>query len=344
MGARGGPDDTAGLDLGRLAAFMDSVGIERTGALHARRLTGGRSNLTYEVGDGTCRWVVRRPPLGHVLDTAHDMAREYRVLGALGTTAVPVPRVHVLCTDPDVVGAPFYVMERVEGTAYRTANELAGIGAARTRTISEAMIDTLAVLHDVDPQAVGLADFGRPAGFLRRQIRRWKAQLDASRNRVLEGADDLFALLSEREPPESDPAVVHGDFRLDNLLVDDDRVAAVIDWEMATLGDPLTDVALLLVYRQLADLVPEQTLTDAFSAPGFLSESELLDRYAERTGRALSQLGFYRGLACFKLAAILEGIHYRDLQGYSAGAGFGAVATLVEPAIAAGIASLDGGR
>jgi aminoglycoside phosphotransferase (APT) family kinase protein len=246
-----------------------------------------------------------------VLATAHDMVREHRVITALAPTDVPVPETFALCEDTDVIGAPFYVMELVEGTPYRLAAQLEPLGADRVRTISTAMVDTLAALHRVDPAVVGLADFGRPEGFLGRQVRRWKKQLDASPSRDLAGADELHLLLETHLPQVSAPTVVHGDYRLDNLLVHDDAVAAVIDWEMATLGDPLTDVALLLVYQQLATLNTSGAslvVADASTAPGFLGRDEVLARYAEGAGRDLSRMGFYEGLAYFKLAVILEGI------------------------------------
>jgi aminoglycoside phosphotransferase (APT) family kinase protein len=225
-------DDTPGLDLADLHAFLDR---ERpglvAGELRGEVIAGGRSNLTYDVTDGHSSWVVRRPPLGHVLATAHDMSREHRVISALEPTDVPVPRTYVLCEDPDVLGAPFYVMEKVGGTPYRRAAQLEAIGAERTGDICLRMVDILGTLHEVDPEKVGLGDFGRPEGFLDRQVRRWKKQLDSSRSRDLPGMDDLHARLEANVPEQQGPAIVHGDYRLDNLLVDDsDRVTAVLDW------------------------------------------------------------------------------------------------------------------
>ncbi|HET7533163.1 MAG TPA: phosphotransferase family protein, partial [Nocardioidaceae bacterium] len=312
---------------------------EVAGPLTGSLVAGGKSNLTYIVGDGPKEWVVRRPPLGHVLATAHDMTREHRVMTALRDTSVPVPRTFALCEDESVIGAKFYVMERVHGTPYRTAAELAALGPERTRAISRRSVETLATLHSVDPVAVGLADFGRPEGFLERQVRRWKKQLDASHSRPLEGADELHALLAAGIPTEQAPAIVHGDYRLDNLLVEEqDRIAAVLDWEMATLGDPLTDVALMLVYGRLGSL--DASVSDVSSAPGFLTEAETVELYGARSGRDLSAMGFYLGLASFKLAVILEGIHFRYTQGQTVGEGFDAVGAAVEPLIAAGITSL----
>jgi len=331
-----------GLDLARFRAFFEDArpgGVN--GPLRARVIPGGKSNLTYEVTDGQASWIVRRPPLGHVLATAHDMSREHRVITALHPTHVPVPATYALCEDSEVIGAPFYVMERVLGTPYRLASPLEPLGSERTGAISARMVDTLATLHRVDPAEVGLSDFGRPEGFLARQVRRWKKQLDASYSRELAGADELHHLLEANLPVEGAPAVVHGDFRLDNLLVDDDdQVAAVIDWEMATLGDPLTDVALLLVYQRMADLATGDTVADASTAPGFLTDQEILNRYADRSGRDLSAMGFYLGLAHFKLAVILEGIHYRYAQGQTVGDGFDTVGVIVEPLIAAGLTSM----
>ena len=188
--------DLPGLDLDRFGPwFAQACPGEATGPLTGSLIAGGKSNLTYVVTDGRSEWVVRRPPLGHVLATAHDMAREYRVMTALRDTAVPVPRTFALCDDEEVLGAQFYVMERVHGTPYRTAAELAPLGPERTEAISRRAVETLATLHTVDPAAVGLADFGRPEGFLERQVRRWKKQLDSSRSRDLAGADELHALL-----------------------------------------------------------------------------------------------------------------------------------------------------
>jgi aminoglycoside phosphotransferase (APT) family kinase protein len=335
-------EETPGLDLADLRAYLDR---ERpgmvTGELHAEVIAGGRSNLTYDVTDGHGSWVVRRPPLGHVLATAHDMTREHRVISALGPTDVPVPRTELLCEDDDVLGAPFYVMEKVSGTPYRRAAELERLGAERTRAICLQMVDILATLHRVDPDQVGLGDFGRPDGFLARQVRRWKKQLDASRSRDLPGMDDLHARLEASVPDQQPPGVVHGDYRLDNLLVDTDpdggdRITAVLDWEMATLGDPLTDVALLLAYRGIAADDDSGAVADAPSAPGFLSTREMLDRYADNSDRDLSTMHFYTALAYFKLGVILEGIHYRYIQGQTVGAGFEQVGGLVGPIIEAG--------
>jgi aminoglycoside phosphotransferase (APT) family kinase protein len=354
MGQTQTPDSTApgqdppGLDLaafrGYVAGAFPGMISGLNGPLRASVLAGGKSNITYDVTDGNRHWVVRRPPLGHVLATAHDMSREYRVISALAGTAVPVPRTYLLCADPAVIGAPFYVMDKVDGVPYRTAAQLEKLGPDRTRRLALRMVGTLADLHAVDPAAVGLEDFGRPQGFLARQVRRWKQQLDASRSRDLAGAEELHAALAARVPAESDVAIVHGDYRLDNLLVgDEDQINAVLDWEMATLGDPLTDVALLLAYQGLAHLDTGYAVADAATAPGYPSVAEIAGFYAERSGRDLSHLDFHLGLAYFKIAVICEGIYYRFSQGQTLGEGFGDIGAATEPLIQSGLATLKEG-
>ncbi len=336
------PGDPPGLDLSRLEQWLAGAVSGAGTGLTARLIAGGKSNLTYEVGDGAHTWIVRRPPLGHVLATAHDMGREYRVMSALGGTDVPVPHTYGLCTDPDVLGAPFYVMERIDGVPYRTRTELVPLGPERTRAISVGLVETLSTLHAVDPASVGLADFGRPEGFLARQVNRWRKQLDASYTRDLPAADALFRRLEADVPTESAPGIVHGDYRLDNVLVDArDRPAAVIDWEMATLGDPLTDLALMIVYHRLGALLGDQSVADANTAPGFLTEDEVIELYRSRSDRDLSRFGFYLGLASFKLAAIIEGIHYRFIHGQTVGAGFDRVGDAVNVMLDTGLTSLE---
>ncbi|MEU4175188.1 phosphotransferase family protein [Streptomyces sp. NPDC026589] len=314
-----------------------------SGPLEARLIEGGRSNLTYVVGDGTGQWVVRRPPLGHVLATAHDMTREHRVISGLYPTAVPVPEPLLLCEDDSVIGAPFYVMEYVEGTPYRTAEQLAPLGPERTRAAVLGLVDTLVDLHAVDPGAVGLGGFGRPDGFLDRQLRRWGKQLDASRNRELAGIDELHASLGRGLPSSPAPTVVHGDYRLDNVLLGpDDRIRAVLDWEMSTLGDPLTDLGLLVMYSSDLDL-PESPVSTTSGAAGHPSPAELIERYAARSGRDTSALSWYTAFAWFKLAVILEGIHYRYTLGRTVGAGFDRIGDLVPVFIEHGLTTLQEG-
>ncbi|MGW4548188.1 phosphotransferase family protein [Streptomyces violaceorubidus] len=339
------PDHPPGLDLDRLRVLLDR---ERpglvTGPLSGRLIEGGRSNLTYAVSDGTARWVVRRPPLGHVLATAHDMRREHRVISALHPTEVPVPRPVLLCEDAEVLGAPFYVMEFVDGTPYRTAEQLAPLGPDRTRAAVLNLVDTLVGLHAVDPAEVGLADFGRPEGFLDRQLRRWAKQLDASRNRDLAGIDELHATLGRELPRSPAPTVVHGDYRLDNVLIGgaDDEIRAILDWEMSTLGDPLTDLGLLVMYSSPLGM-PDSPVSTTAQAPGHPAPAELIERYAARSGRDVSTVAWYTAFAWFKLAVILEGIHYRYTLGQTVGRGFDRIGDLVPVFIEHGLTTLQEG-
>lgn len=331
-------------DLTRLQNWWDqAMPAPSQGPLTAQHIAGGRSNLTYEVRSGAAGWVLRRPPLGHVLETAHDVGREYQVITALAGTDVPVPRTYALCTDVEVIGAPFYVMEKVAGVAYRSAAQLAALGVERARTISCRLIDTLVTLHSVDPAEVGLAGFGRTEGYLSRQVRRWRRQLEASHTRALPLADALAGRLAAAVPPDSRAAIVHGDYRLDNLLVDhSDRPVALIDWEMATLGDPLMDLALLVVYDRLARMPGGAAVADATAAPGFLSADEMVHRYAVAGGGVPEHFGFYLALAAFKLAAVAEGIHFRHRPEQTVGDGLSPIGHLTEPLLKLGLSSLEG--
>jgi aminoglycoside phosphotransferase (APT) family kinase protein len=234
-------------------------------------------------------------------------------------------------------------MEFVEGTPYRTAEQLAPLGPERTRKAMLGLVDTLVELHAVDPAAVGLGDFGRPEGFLDRQLRRWGKQLDASRNRELAGIDELHAALGRRLPHSPAPAVVHGDYRLDNVLLgEDDRITAILDWEMSTLGDPLTDLGLLVMYSVPLGL-PDSPVSTTATAPGHPAPAELIERYAARSGRDVSAVSWYTAFAWFKLAVILEGIHYRYTLGQTVGAGFDRIGDLVPVFIEHGVTTLKHG-
>ncbi len=318
-----------GLDLAKLRAYLGSAE-----PLSATMFAGGRSNLTYAVTDGTSRWVLRRPPLGHVLPTAHDMTREHRVLQALSAAGFPVPEPVLLCTDPDVIGAPFYLMQHVDGAIYRDVAALEALGPEAMRSLTLSLVDTLADLHALDPAAIGLAGFGRPEGFNERQVRRWKKQLDASRSRDVPGIEELHARLAVRVP-DGDGTVVHGDYRLDNVLIGPRmEINAVLDWEMSTLGDPLGDVALMQVYAGR----PQASI----SVPGHPSLAEMSGRYAARSKRDVSDLHWYVAFAAFKLAVILEGVHYRYVQGQTVGEGFDTVGALVPPLVVQGHQALEG--
>ena len=307
-------------------------------------IAGGKSNLTYRVASDAGEVVLRRPPLGHVLPTAHDMAREFRVQAALEPTAVPVARMLHLTTEDGVLGASFYVMERVLGHICR--NELPP-GYADTpeqrAQIGSALIETLAQLHTVDPEHVGLDGFGRPAGFMERQLRRWSEQWRRSKIAELPVLDELAAQLDRALPPQSVSAIVHGDFRLDNTILHPTapgRIVAVLDWELSTLGDPLADVGALLAYwSECSDdevLRAARMMPPVTAEPGFPTRDELIATYAEITGLDLAALPWYRGFAYFKLAVICQGIAARAAGGAMLGSGFDQAQGLVEPLARAG--------
>ena len=307
------PSGVPGIDVPRLAEWLarELPGLPGSGRITAIDLiAGGRSNLTYGITlDGGRRVVLRRPPLGHVLPTAHDMGREYRVLTALGDrTSVPVPRTLAFCDDEDVIGARFYLMDFVEGRVLRTREDAADITPEQARGLSEALAEALAAIHTVDLKAAGLEDFGRPSGYMERQLRRWRKQWDGSQEAIratgvtrdLPEYDRLVERLAGRMPADAPARLVHGDFRLDNALARVEprpEIAAVVDWEMSTLGDPLADL-------------------------GLYTRREFTERYAALSGFDLADLDFYVAFACFKLAVILEGIHARYLQKATVGEGF----------------------
>lgn len=327
------PEDTPGLDIVNLASWLPAhvpgFGSDFTPHL----LAGGRSNVSYRLTDTGGRSVVlRRPPLGHVMPTAHDMSREYRVMSGLNSVGFPAPHALALCEDPAVTGAPFMVMDFVDGRTIDDRRAAATLTAHEADLISRALVDTLADLHAVDPAQAGLATLGRPLGYLERQVRRWGQQWELSRTRSNSDVDRLLAMLTEAVPAVSDQTagtLVHGDYRIDNVIVDrlEPRIVAVVDWEMATLGDPLSDLAVLLVYwtgasDSLRALVPvAEHITDG---AGFWSREDIATHYAQRSGLDLGQLDVYVGLACLKLAVIMESIHRRNLDGLQLGAASGA--------------------
>jgi aminoglycoside phosphotransferase (APT) family kinase protein len=292
-------------------------------------VAGGRSNLTFRVDDAAGhRYVLRRPPTGHLLPTAHDMAREHKIISAMGPAGVPVPPALGLCEDESVNGAPFYVMGFVDGVIARDEQDAEQIfdEPARHRA-SLALIDTLVDIHLVNPDAAGLGDLGRKDGYIARQLKRWyanyRAASEARGGSTLRAMDDLHERLSAAIPEQGPATVVHGDYRLDNCIMASDgtKVLAVLDWELCTLGDPLADLGQLLVYW------PEPGEKSALghtptTLPGFARRAELIDRYENRSGRALSHLDFYVAFAYWKLACILEGVYARYVGGAMGEDGF----------------------
>jgi aminoglycoside phosphotransferase (APT) family kinase protein len=316
-------------------------------------ISGGKSNLTFGVTSAAGDVVLRRPPLSNRLPTAHDMGREHRVMTGLWPTAVPVPKTLALCTDDDVIGAPFYVMDRVAGHIVR---DRLPDGYATTEperlALAHGLIDVLADLHAVDPAEVGLGDYGKPNGYLDRQIKRWTMQWEATRAAAESGGDELDRLavrLADERPDSPSGPIVHGDYRMDNVLLDPTTpgtVAAVLDWELSTLGDPLADIGLFFIYWQDASDAGNEAsagiLPSVTALPGFPTRRELLERYASRTGTDLGRLPWYVGFACFKLAVVVAGVAARGAAGAMIGDGFVEMAARIAPLVAVGHAALDG--
>jgi aminoglycoside phosphotransferase (APT) family kinase protein len=306
---------------------IDRAGVEAWFARHVEgvrlplafeMIAGGRSNLTYAVTDATGRrWALRRPPLGKRLGSAHDMAREHRVVAALRGTPVPVAPIAGFCADEEVNGAPFYVMDFVEGPILRAkADADAFPDHADRRAIGERVVDTLIDIHAVDPDAVGLGGLGKKSDFVARTLHRWSRQWEGSKTREVPLVEQVHDRLAARIPEQGLATIVHGDYRLDNMILEPSgAVAAVVDWELCTLGDPLADVGLLLVYwaEPGDELVP--LFEPATMAAGFPSRDEVKRRYAERSGRELGEIDFYVALGYWKLTVILEGVYSRYMAG-----------------------------
>lgn len=281
-------------------------------------IAGGHSNLTFKVTDAAAQaYVLRRPPLHHVLPTAHDVVREYRIISALGPASVPVPPALGCCTDVAVTGAPFYVMRFVAGhVLHDTDSVLRVLPEDQRKTAGESFIDVLADLHAVDPDAVGLGDLGRKEGYVARQLKRWYTQWGQSRTRELPAIDRIYEFLFDRIPAQEGVSVVHGDYRLGNCIcTDGGRIAAVLDWEICTLGDPLADLGYVLAtWSHPSD--PSQLDPRAPSmAPGFPSPREILERYEKRSGRDVSFIDYYVAFSFWKSACIVEGVYARYLGG-----------------------------
>lgn len=313
-----GAIDIPGIDLPRVSNWLESNVAGAVGPFTFELIAGGHSNLTFRVtaGDGGC-FVVRRPPLGHVLASAHDMGREHRIIAALRDTPVPVAPAVGFCDDPSVNGAPFYVMEFVDGLVIRDreASERILTEPARRRA-SESIVDTMAAIHAVDPAAVGLGDLGRHDGYIARQLKRWYGQWNQQKTRELPTVDRVHDELLARVPDQGPATLVHGDYRLDNCMVDaDGNVIAVLDWEICTLGDPMADLGLLMVYWTGPGDDLSAWTGQACTAPGFLDRADMAARYARVSGRDISTLPFYVAFAYWKLTCILEGVYARYLGG-----------------------------
>ncbi len=288
-------------------------------------IAGGRSNLTYALSDSAgAKIVLRRPPASHVLPTAHDMTREFRIISALHPTGYPVAVPLALCADASVNDYPFYLMSYVEGSILRDPAVLEAKfpDLSSRATIADSLVRTLVKLHSYDIEAIGLADLARQDGYIERQLKRWYGQFRASAGEIDHSVplvDEMYARLVSNIPPQSRATVVHGDYRLDNTMVTNDgTIAAVLDWEICTLGDPLADIGLLLVYWTDPDdeNIPLSAIT---AQPGFPRRAEIAQKYADLTGVDLSSINYYVSFGFWKLACILEGVYSRYLQGARGG-------------------------
>ncbi len=306
-----------GIDDDRVGAWLEANVAGARGPFGYERIAGGRSNLTYAVTDAAGRrWALRRPPLGKALGSAHDMGREHRVVSALAPTPVPVAPIAGYCGDEAVNGAPFYVMEFVEGPILRLRGDAEAFAEAERGAIGERVVDTLVEIHALAPDEIGLGDLGRKEDYVARQLHRWSRQWEGSRTREIPLIDAVHERLAARIPEQGPATLVHGDYRLDNMILTaTGEVAAVVDWELCTLGDPLADVGLLLVYwgEQGDALLP--LFEPATMATGFPSRAGIRERYAERSGRDLAAIDFFVALGYWKLAIILEGVFSRYAKG-----------------------------
>jgi aminoglycoside phosphotransferase (APT) family kinase protein len=307
-----------GIDGPAVTAWLEAHVDGATPPFTFALVAGGRSNLTYAVTDAAGhRYVLRRPPLRQVLATAHDMGREHRIIAALGATPVPVPPALGRCDDPAVNGTPFYVMGFVDGVVVRDVDVgRAALDEAARRAAGTSLVDVLAALHALDPDAIGLGQLGRKEGYVARQLRRWHGQWEASKTREVPDVDEVHDRLAATAPEQGPAAIVHGDYRIDNCVCrPDGPVAAVLDWELCTLGDPLADVGMLLIcWTEPGEVDPARPDSPTV-LPGFPDRREVLARYAAASGRDVSAIDWYRAFAYWKLACISEGVYARYLGG-----------------------------
>jgi aminoglycoside phosphotransferase (APT) family kinase protein len=311
-----------GFDATRLGDFLAREIADFVLPIRIERIVGGQSNPTFVVSTGSSRYILRKKPQGVLLPSAHAIEREYRIIKALRSTAVPVPNARLLCEDTSVIGTPFYVMDFVEGRVFRD-NRLPGMAAAERHTIYDAMGDALAALHAVDWAAAGLGDYGKPANFIRRQIALWTRQFEAAKTHDIPAMDRLMRWLPAHAPEEDETAIAHGDFRLENMIFhpDEPRPLAIIDWELSTLGHPLCDLAYnCMTYRLPHEMIGCGGLADVdIGALGLPDESSYVARYCRLTGRdGIPNWPFFMAFSMFRSAAIVQGIYARALQNNAA--------------------------
>ena len=306
---------TEGIDVEKVASWFSKHVPGVNPPLEYQLIAGGHSNLTYRVDDQDNNvYVLRRPPLGHVLATAHDMAREHRIISAVGDTGVPVPPTLGVCEDDEVNGAPFYVMEYVDGEVLHSDIESTLVSVSERMDLSRQVVEVLAELHAIEPEDIGLGDLAKREDYLGRQLRRWSRQWEQSKTRELDAMEEVQDLLERRKPQQIGSTIVHGDYRLGNMLTRSGRIRAVLDWELCTLGDPLADVGYLLNNWVEPDETPAGSSAPTL-AGGFASREELMSWYEGASGRDVSGVGYYRAFSYWRLAAIVEGVLNRYLKG-----------------------------
>lgn len=344
------PAQLPGIDLDQFRSWAQRELPGNPALQSVSTLSGGHSNLNFLLDFGEQRYVLRRPPLGHVMESAHNMGREYRALRALSATSVPTPRTIALSPEPDPktgIDAPFFVMEFVPAVALSSRADNAGHSPKALSEVSHNLVTSLATLHSVDPSSIGLEGFGKAEGYLGRQVRRWAKQLEASRSRDTPELDRLIHSLPDA-PESTRASIVHGDFKMNNALIDFSgehaRVAAILDWELATLGDPYADLAMFGTYWEMP--LADQAILDGFESPvdhsaGYPDFADLLGTYERASGIALPDMGWYRAFAAMKISVITESLHYRYHIGAAQGSGFELMAAMTEPIARIGLTALS---
>lgn len=331
-------------ELERVRAFMVGQSAEVAAPLTAHMIVGGRSNITYALTDGVRRWVLRRPPFGAITPSAHDVVREHTVIAALANSDVPVAAPVGICEDLAIIGAPFSVAEFVEGQVIRTRHDLAGLSGAQVEACVRGLVKALVSLHATDVDRVGLGSFARRSEYGKRQLRTWSGQWERVITEPRTDAAFLASRLMDCLPRDTASVIVHGDFRIDNVILDSfdpGRVLAVVDWELCTLGDPVADVAQMCAYRAPA-LDQILGFSAAWSSPDLPTVESLASAYESISGRSLENWEFFLGLAFYKLAVISEGIKFRYLAGATRGEGFASAGEAVPELLSSGIRALDG--
>jgi aminoglycoside phosphotransferase (APT) family kinase protein len=309
------------LDLAKLEPFLRAHFPNESGSLIVRQYPSGHSNLTYSLQLGSREMVLRRPPFGSKVKTAHDMSREFRVLSKLHAHYTPAPQVLIFCDDESILGAPFYLMEPIHGVILRREVP-SGVDFSPevARRVCESFLDNLALLHSLDYNAIGLADLGKPQGYLERQVRGWIERYHGSKTHEIPEVETISKWIQQHMPAWSAAALIHNDYKYDNVVLDPNdltKIIGVLDWEMCTIGDPLTDLGSALAYWVDAGDPPEilETRWGPTTYAGSLSRAELVQRYAQKTGRDVSDMAFYLVFARFKIAVIVQQIYYRYHQG-----------------------------